>query len=426
MTSKAKPTHSAPTLKLLKQQSGEECEPAPLVPPMLEVLGHPGTVLLNAHSWLPRFWSTVWSFGRERQLAASTLRSNLRGVSDFYVFCDVRYGAQTLDNCISRRDARDAGDKLDSFRTSILVTRNYTTTTIQRWNAACDFIRFFAERFVIDDDKWWDVIAYIKGARLRTPDYGKPKPVRSLPETVIRDLLEVANPKSDRNPFARHSTRSTIWLVLHIFLFCGLRRGELLLLTLDSFNRGFDRKLQRERYWLNVTEPIESTDVRHSKPSLKTSASTRQVPISRELYDLNEEYINDHRHKNDLHPFLFTARGGAPTSAESIGKAFRNLSSVLSNDAKKLLVVQRNGKKFGVSPHDLRHTCATEQFRADMRANPDREHALARLRSFFGWMPRSDMPELYAKAAIDADLADEWRSEFEERTTRLVLRKDSR
>jgi hypothetical protein len=68
-----------------------------------------------------------------------------------------------------------------------------------------------------------------------------------------------------------------------LMLHQGLRRGELLLLTADAIKNGFDHRQQRTRYWLNVQDnPYEGSDVdpRHSRPSVKTAHSIRQIPIS--------------------------------------------------------------------------------------------------------------------------------------------------
>ena len=88
-------------------------------------------------------------------------------------------------------------------------------------------------------------------------------------------------------------------------------------------------------------------------------------------------------------------------------KVFEVSFGALGQDAKDLFF-ERSGGKERISPHDLRHTCATARYSLFMAQDGNRELAFQRMRAFFGWSIKSEMPEHYARAAIQDDLLRTW------------------
>jgi integrase len=170
-------------------------------------------------------------------------------------------------------------------------------------------------------------------------------------------------------------------------------------------------------HWLDVTT-TEDDDVRATRPSMKTEQSHRQIPISESLAALYDLYVADARAPDARHGFLLTARDGAPLSAESVNQMMRDLTEALQPIAVQRFR-ERTGGKRSVSPHDLRHTCATARYSMFMAVEPNRELTLQRMRAFFGWSLTSEMPELYARAAIQDDLLRSWKRLFDDRVRLL-------
>ena len=206
--------------------------------------------------------------------------------------------------------------------------------------------------------------------------------------------------------------------MLNLLLLCGIRRGELLLLTVDALKHEVDPHSSEVVYWLNVTTTSEDVDTRSTRPSLKTIQSHRQVPVSAGLAVLYERYVAEDRVGSSEHGFLFTSRSGRPLSAESVTKVLQKFTAALPPPALKAFR-DRSGGKTHISSHDLRHTCATARFPMFMQVKGNRELALQRMRAFFGWSVTSAMPEIYARSAIQDDLLRAWNDLFDRRVDLL-------
>lgn len=375
----------------------------------------PLVVLVSSSTLLPRFWATAWSVGLAgKSLAINTLKLRLRHIGAFYAFCDESFGDGSLDAVISSRDVPILRRMVEAFYLQLTAAESYTSTTVQRWDAVRVFIPDVLQQMSSGMDELYLLSTAIQSmGRIREPQRGGFKFARALPGFTLRDLLVVANPVSPRNPFKDYRVRWRNWLIVYLFLLVGLRRGELLLLSIDSLKQDVDSETGEWVRWLDVTT-TEYEDRRATRPSIKTAESHRQVPISEDLAALYERYVAEFRESSDDHAFLLTARGGTPLSAESVNKMLEELTAALGDKAAKRFK-QRTGGKQHVSPHDLRHTCATARYRSFIQHQPDRELALQRMRAFFGWSVKSTMPDLYARAAIQDDLVQTWNTLFDEK-----------
>lgn len=374
----------------------------------------PGFAAVGAHM-RPRLWATAWSLGfAGPRCSANTVRLQLRHLDKLYSFCDREFGADSLDEAISTGNASATQVMLDTFFLELTASSRYTTTQVQCWTTACGFVSSIALQRAGSDDAWMSLAAYLRAVRkMRRPDTSRFKFVRALPDVTLSALVHVAHPDSPSNPFRSAAARLRAWLIVNLLLLCGLRRGEMLLLAVDALKHDVDPTAGDVAHWLNVTTTNGDVDMRSTRPSIKTVQSHRQLPVSASLATVYEQYVSDARAGSATHSFLITGRSGEPLSAESVTKILQQLTAALNLEAVKAFR-DRAGGKTHISPHDLRHTCATARFSMFMKGEPNRELALQRMRAFFGWSPTSAMPELYARAAIQDDLLRAWNDLFDQ------------
>ena len=237
-----------------------------------------------------------------------------------------------------------------------------------------------------------------------------PAPIRALPAVVIEDLYAVFQPESERNPFRTASARWRNYLIFLLMLHMGLRRSEVLLLPVDAVKDDFDPATGEVRYWINITEnPYANVDPRSQAPSIKTSPSRRQLPLSQELVHLTDLYTQNYRGKPS-HTFLFNSQKQAPLAAQSLADVFVSATACLSDRARKALSDQG---KDGVEGHDLRHTAAVVRLARYVDHGHDLETAIGKLRRFFGWSMTSKMPRHYAAAYFETRLSEVWNESFD-------------
>jgi integrase len=375
----------------------------------------PDFVIVDTQRMLPRFWATAWSLTIQgHALAENTRKLKLRHIDAFYSFCDERFGLDSLDSAISLRDAERTRQLVEAFYLEITSFPDYKSTTVQRWDCVRDFIQRLARQRAPSSQAWSSLSSTLWAmGRIRQPRRGRYKFIRAIPLSTLGELLDAAKPSSELNPFRGTPIKERNWLIVNLLLLAGLRRGELMLLETGSLKSDVDTETRETVYWLDVTTTTEH-DPRSSAPSMKTEHSHRQVPVSADLANLIERYVSTYRHTGAEHGFLCTAVSGAPLSAESITKVFERLSSAISSDALTRFI-ERTGGKERISPHDLRHTCATARYTMFMAHEPDRAMTFQRMRAFFGWSEKSAMPEHYARAAIQEDLLRTWNQLFDRR-----------
>lgn len=366
---------------------------------------------------MPRLWSTAWSLGlTSSSQATSTRKLYLQHLDSFYRYCDERFGADAFDEGMSTRDAEGVMLMVESFYLTTTSDPAYNTTDVQRWGVVRAFVQSLAKRLAPSNPEWAAAASMLAAmGRMRAPRLGGFRFIRALPKTTLLDLLEVAHPSSPRNPFKGYQTRVRNWLIVNLMLLAGLRRGEALLLACDSLKEDVDPESGEVVRWLDITTVFEN-DPRSTTPRIKILESHRQIPVSEDLALLYQHFAAEHRPTDAGHGFLLTTKAGAPLSAEALSKVFRKLTDALAPEAIQSLF-DRSGGKTNISPHDLRHTCATARYTMFMELNPDRELAIQRMRAFFGWSARSAMPEHYARAAIQDDLMQAWNTLFAEKTS---------
>lgn len=372
-----------------------------------------GIVSVNSRG-LPRFFATIWSDALN-SWEASTRRRHLAALDRLYQAVEEQSGVDCLDRLIADANCDALEDCLVGFlaqlRNEASIYRSDNTPT---WTTAVEFVKEMLQQAQKGAGPRTNEIA-AKILRLETY-YGQlvpnpprpPPPIRALPPLVIEDLYEIFRPDSPRNPFRTETLRWRNLLVFMLLLRLGLRRGEGALLYASSFKEDFDPVARKTVHWLDVEE-VDDPDPRYEQPGLKTEASQRQLPLQEEIVELVRFYIRNYRGRAN-HPHLLISQKGLPLSLRSISEIFEVATKALSDEAKQSLKKQRLN---GVSCHDLRHTSAVVRMRRYQDTGNDLDKAQEKLRTFFGWSKKSDMPRLYAKAYFETSLDEVWGEKFD-------------
>ena len=329
-------------------------------------IGTPNYLSVDGEFLRPRVWATAWTVVMGgRSLKPNSQLLYLRHIDALYSICDDLFGPDSLDDAISNRDVVRVQSMVEAFHAHLCFGGEITTTTAQSWKVVRRFIGSIAKRLAPSSDPWGALAALLPVMGEITPtNRGRFKFVRALPDVTLRELLKIAQPGNALNPYSSSKLQWRNWLIFNLLLLCGLRRGEVLLLATDSLKHDLDADTGEVVYWLNVTNILdEDTDGRSSKPSIKTDDSHRQVPISESLAELYGRYVDEYRVPSDSHEFLVTTKDGSPLSAESMTAIFHSFDKALTPHAKARFVEKTGGKKY-ISPHDLRHTCATARYSA--------------------------------------------------------------
>lgn len=399
---------------------------APLIPQVLR------NILLVDGRGLPRYWSSVWALLTHAELAKSSQVKRLRYVESLYFHADQTFGLNSLDDALGRLDDHLLGAILESWFVSIRNQPLARPADDARWRTGHLFVTAiiaWLTKSAPADDRLRHLEARLHRlsnlyGQLRVRRTRAVQSLRSLPPTVVEALYELLDPSSTANPFPRARTRWQVFIAFLLLLHQGLRRGELLLLTVDAVKSGYDSRLQRERCWLNVEDnkygEDDGADPRYSTPSIKSASSIRQVPVSDAIARLVQSYTENYRGRAN-HPFLLNTQRGSPLSTESLTKIFGKISAALPRGVIKELA-DRTGRN-SVTPHDLRHTCAVVRLNQLLEQGDSMDEALQKLRAFFGWSRDSQMPTRYGRAVFEDRMSSVWSDAFDDRAA--VLRSTS-
>lgn len=373
--------------------------------------------LLVSEQQFPRYWSTIWADVLLASIEENTRSSLLNGVEKLYQVVVEESGKDQLDSIISSLDfeALEAvlGGMLSRLRNESAV---YGVDRDGMWQSALRFINDIVTYLSHQHpDKQASLTANLQrlerlyGQIVPTPPR-PPDPIRALPAEVVEDLYDIFNPTSVRNPFRTEALRYRNYLIFLLLLHLGLRRGEILILPVDAVKDDFDPYNGEVRYWINIDKAsYENEDPRYDFPGIKTATSKRQLPLSREIVNLIDTYVNNYRGRC-YHSFLFNSQKNSPLSAPSVGKIFTIVNSNISSRSQKMLT---DRGVTGITPHDLRHTAAVVRLGKYVSKGIDMDAAIEKLRVFFGWSPTSQMPRHYARAYFETSLAEIWNEDFD-------------
>ncbi|MDX1011303.1 tyrosine-type recombinase/integrase [Sinorhizobium medicae] len=364
---------------------------------------------------VPRFWATIWSDVLKTSIEPSTRRKHLASLDKLYAAVERQHGRDCLDRLIAEADADALEDCLVGFlaqlrNEAVVANVDKTSTWTSAVSFVADMLRFAGNASGTKASEMEAKLLRLDTLyRQLTPNAETTAPpIRALPPLVIEDLYEIFNPESPRNPFKTEALRWRNLLIFMLLLRLGLRRGEAALLLVNSFKQDFDPVAGKAVHWLDVEETSDG-DPRYESPGLKTEQSRRQLPLPREIIEVEERYSRNYRGRVH-YAHLLMSQKAKPLSLRSFNEIFETATTVLSNEARKSL--SKQGLQ-GVSCHDLRHTSAVVRMKRYQDAGLDVDKAQEKLRVFFGWSKTSSMPRLYAKAYFETTLDEVWDEKFD-------------
>lgn len=379
-----------------------------------------GPILINPLSGAPRYWATVWASVDGANLAESTLQRRLHAIDALYQSVSVQTGDDKLDQLISELNFDDIEPCIAGFFTQLSNEAAQSGSDIsQRWATAFGFLKSTLDRLVQTSSEAHhieELHAFLLRlerlySSLRPLKKKRPLSLRALPAVVIEELYEIIEPSSPRNPFRTERGRWRNFILIILLLHQGLRRGEALLLPSDVIKEGHNPDTGEIRYWINIMSPSAScADKRAEKPSIKTPASVRQLPVAVELAELINSFTSNWRGKQ-AHPFLISNAQGKPLSLRYVGMIFNTISQQLTQESRQAL--KDNMREPKITAHDLRHTCAVVRLTHFLDSGIPMDEAVERLRAFFGWAYASQMPRHYARAYFENRLAAVWQDSFD-------------
>jgi hypothetical protein len=372
---------------------------------------------------LPRFWGFVWSNTNLSKFSNSTKFRRLVDVDKLYSYVDGAYHVGVLDDALAEVDVEALADMLFGYFHHVQLRAGPNKPPSSKaWKHAYDF--------VVETCRMMKPVVDFKAVdqKIRTLEiiygslwYAQKKSVvqiRVIPSEVLKACIQTINPDMENslNPFKSEETRWKNFLIFMLLLETGMRGAEALLLpAARPYHQGVDRTTGEHTIWMNIqTLTDEGLEVSFNKvrpyragrdaPALKNSYATRQITISRELASYIDYYLENVRKKHAEHPYLIcNNRDGAPLSVRGLRKIFETLTAAFPKEVLDTLEARTQGSRT-ISPHDLRHTCATVCMH-EWSKEHDSLEVLNRLRRKFGWATDSTMPSRYAALAYDEGIS---------------------
>lgn len=164
---------------------------------------------------------------------------------------------------------------------------------------------------------------------------------RILTSDEIATLLEAARPK-------RPSASLRLWALITLYIYSGVRAGEALGLTWDHVD--FDGGLLKIRRQLDKKSGGFTT--------LKTRASTRDIPIAPPLRAALLEWRMQSRHTDDPGDFVFATESGTAWSHRNSLRAVTDLALTIGINSEP-----EDASRPNLDQHALRHVFASAMIR---------------------------------------------------------------
>lgn len=293
---------------------------------------HFGYVLVDQLG-LPRFWAAAWTLLVGGSLAPSTLKQRQLNIEAFYRHTEDGHAIGLLDDALESQNLETLEQLLEAYFVALRNIPEVNSGAEQRWRDAVEFVRSISERLTRTHEmsaRLTEVSLRLERldrlyGQLRVEKKGTRHFVRALPAAVMSELVDRVVPGAQLNPFKSEKTQ---WRVYCTFLFlfhCGLRRSEALILHADFLKS--EKTSVGRQFWLNVqTADDDEQDIRYSVPSIKTTNSIRQIPISPIIAEAFYGYLENYRGRQN-HPFFLSSIRGRPLSAEGINHFFKVLTS---------------------------------------------------------------------------------------------------
>lgn len=169
---------------------------------------------------------------------------------------------------------------------------------------------------------------------------------KTLPDGLIEEFMAVAHFDHPKNPFTHIATRKRNHLMFTLLKELGIRRGELLSLSMGSGNMMLHGP---EKYIWVRRQHDDKYDSRRDQPVAKTRE--RRLRITDETATLIDDYIFNVRAKTPnvkMHPYLFVTHKKCPTQGQPI--AVSTFDSIIVPAMKAV-----DDRFKAIHPHYFRH-----------------------------------------------------------------------
>jgi integrase len=354
-------------------------------------------MLLNCEG-VPLHWPTVFAVAeiRNRHRASNTIANMLGAVSLFHAFLDehgIDVSARLENGSLlelgeiealvricgldrTERKLKNSNVTSEVCGTRLRTIRRYLEWLVKGKLLAADYAHSSSlqERARL-------ILSTIS-ARIPPSTSERPDPREGLAPEAIKQAIERFDPQSSNNPWKKEHVRFRNSLIWTIFLYLGVRGGELLGIRV--------RHIDLRRGTLTIARQADShDDPRRRQPNTKTLG--RKLELSAPLQRQITDYILVHRHKllnAQRHDFLFVSDSGNPLSTPGLNKIFWVLRTKCPELSRTL------------TPHVLRHTW-NERFSEEVDARQIATEVEKKSRSFLmGWVPTSNSAAIYTRRGI--------------------------
>lgn len=362
-----------------------------------------------------------WIVQQRRDAVGSinTLLSDLAGIRELYLWAlETEEAPQDLDSYLARGERLSPSLLMSLFRW--IRSRTYwkcgserfrcLDTVSLRLSAIAHFICWAADihgrggRTLVPPTELVDYRHRVTATLVtlkRGSSWKRLEPLTKDQDSYLRRLLRPELGRDRRyswpvrfpasNPFSS-AVQLRNWLCYLLMRDLGLRRGEVLKLTLNDIGGKF----------IKVRRRTSDADPRSPVPSVKSIE--RALPVTPAIEQALKAYLSPThpgRRRRGRHPYLITNKDGQPLSLSGFDAIWKKL--------------RKSFPRVGpLSAHVLRHTWA-ETLALDFTRNlADEERTIAHLRALGGWSSKSNMPYYYARNAL-ATIANEMLSELNQR-----------
>lgn len=358
-------------------------------------------------SGLPRYCATIWIDVLKGHLAPSTRDKYVSAARALYQQAESMVPPIDLDAALMAPNFPE----IEAVLSANLLTRQ-ADHDLRRWKLSCSFVFSILKNIVGSDSQ--DMAQRLRFMRQRFSQLSvRPRipssRVRAIPALALEDLYDVFHPESDRNPFRMDTLKWRNFVMFILLVQLGLRKGEILSLSVDALRDQVDLRTGEVKRWIDVSRADQATDPRARRPRMKTVHAVRQLPVSLTLSAILDTYVGQYRGDVD-HGFLLSSSEGQPLALSSVDHVIRTAHQHMSQDAQAALKYEGVDR---LSAHAFRHTAAVIRLQHFMEAGMEQDEALHRLRPFFGWSRSSEMPFLYARAYFEPRHSRIWEEAFE-------------
>lgn len=315
----------------------------------------------------------------------STLQKKAHAISRFFNYVNQEFNSN-VDNLILEKNDPVLNQCIKSYKlfitNSITSKSNYKNLLL---STLSEYLTYVNENFNLGISI--DTLN-IKGFMSKP---SLTKKLRNVTKDHIDMILELSHPESSYNPFSYdENLRIRNYLILRVLYETGIRIGELMCLTVNSYYSS------NSRFYIRIEKDKSQDDPRHAKGSIKNDFSIREISLSEETHFLLHHYVTRIRRtylkidSSSISPtqFLFISKHGKPISDDSI----RDIIDKVNSQVNLLL-----NTSFETKPHDFRYAFANKFLDYLItHQGVDMELAKDNLRNIMGWAPNSPMPAKYA------------------------------